>query len=459
MMKIIKNNNESNNNQFEDNPEIQKALDIIQNTNESLLLTGEAGTGKSHFIRYLKENLDLNIVVVAPTGIAAQNIGGSTIHSFFCFPTKPLLEFDSSIKKFKKDSAKREQIQKMDLLIIDEVSMVDGSLKDAISTSLKRNTGNKKPFGGKQILMVGDPFQLPPVARGEKLTFLKEQYNGKYLFFDAKTFTDTTYRSIVLQKNYRHEDQDFIHLLRKVKIGLSYDFLPILNKRYMDQKEIDKLDYVLTIATTNAIVNEVNKTHLDKLLSKEFTFMAEIEGEYPKDNYPTEETLLVKEGAQIIFTDNDEDKRWVNGTIGVIDCVNENGIWVKLKDGIVHQVIIKTWENNNYIYNDEKGTFDSIRIGSFTQYPMKLAWALTIHKAQGMTLEKVIVDTGTGAFCHGQLYVALSRVRKFENLILKTPIKRSDIQTNYRVRNKFYFEMIEPKEDNLPFNFNEAQGK
>jgi tetratricopeptide (TPR) repeat protein len=413
-----------------DNSEFQTALELIQETNLSFFLTGKAGTGKSTFLKHIVNTVSKNFVVVAPTGIAAVNVSGVTLHSFFQFPLRPLLPQDEDIKIFWKNSEKRKIISAMDTLIIDEISMVRADLIDGIDYSLRRNGGNPNlPFGGKQIVFVGDIFQLEPVTiknSGEQ-DIIREIYSSAY-FYNAKVFEKVNLFTIELQKVYRQRDSSFITLLDKVRTKeiISAD-IDKINTRLFSQAELNNKDFAITLTTKNDLADTVNSKKLGGLKKTPFNYTAEVSGEFEESKYPTEPELILKEGAQVIFIKNDTDKRWVNGTIGQISELTDSDIKVELKDGSIHSVEKRVWENIKYQYNKEKNKIEQEIVGTFKQYPLKLAWAITIHKSQGLTFERIVVDFGTGTFASGQAYVALSRATTFDGLFLKQKMHSTDI--------------------------------
>ena len=421
-----------------DNIEIQNAFALIQETNQSFFLTGKAGTGKSTFLKNIVESTSKNFVVVAPTGIAAINVGGVTIHSFFQFPLRPLLPEDEDIKVFWKDSEKRKIISSMDTLIIDEISMVRADLIDGIDYSLRRNGGNPNlPFGGKQVVFIGDIFQLEPVTiknSGEQ-KIINEIYGSAY-FYNAKVFDKINLFTIELQKVYRQSDPIFINLLDKVRVKeiLPKD-LDKINTRVFSEHELKKKDFTITLTTKNDLADRVNSVKLAELINNPFSYTAEVSGEFEESKYPTESELILKEGAQVIFIKNDSEKRWVNGTIGQVCRLTDTEIKVKLKDGSIHSVEKRVWENIKYQYNKEKKKIEQEIVGTFKQYPLKLAWAITIHKSQGLTFDRVVIDFGDGTFASGQAYVALSRVTSFEGLFLKHKIQTTDICIDEEIKN------------------------
>lgn len=420
-----------------ENKEFQTALELIQGTNLSFFLTGKAGTGKSSFLRYIVDTTSKKYVVVAPTGIAAVNIGGVTIHSFFQFPLRPLLPEDEGIKVFWKNSEKRKIITEMDTLIIDEVSMVRADLIDGIDYSLRRNGGNPSlPFGGKQVIFVGDIFQLEPVSirnSGEQ-KIINEIY-GRAYFYDAKVFEKVDLFTIELQKVYRQTDSIFISLLDKVRVKetLQKD-IDKLNSRVFSESELNKNDFAITLTTKNDSAERVNFIKLSEIKKDSFKYIAEVSGVFEESKYPTEFEMILKEGSQVIFIKNDIDKRWVNGTIGQVYELTGTTIKVKLKDGSVHSVDKRIWENIKYLYNNEKKKIEQEIIGTFKQFPLKLAWAITIHKSQGLTFDKVVIDFGEGTFASGQAYVALSRATNFEGLFLKQKIHTTDIYIDEAIK-------------------------
>lgn len=413
-----------------DNPLFQKALSLIQETNLTFFLTGKAGTGKSTFLKYAVENSTKKIVVVAPTGIAAINVGGVTIHSFFQFPLRPLLPEDEDIKLFLKNSEKRNIISAMDTLIIDEISMVRADIIDAIDFSLRQNSDNpSQPFGGKQIVFVGDIFQLEPVtviSTGEQKIF-NEFYSSRY-FYHAKVFDKINLFTVELQKVYRQRDSGFIELLDKVRLkNITQSDIEILNRRVISENDIHQKNFTIFLTTKNDLADSVNNQKISKLETKAFKYYADVSGEFDESKYPTEAELILKEGAQVIFIKNDIDKRWVNGTIGRIDKLTESSIDVKLESNEIYSVDKRAWESIKYVYNRKKKKIEKEIVGTFIQYPLKLAWAITIHKSQGLTFEKVVIDFGDGTFASGQAYVALSRVKSFEGLNFKSKLCTADI--------------------------------
>jgi len=419
------------------NIEFQTALELIQETNQSFFLTGKAGTGKSTFLKHIVETVSKDFVVVAPTGIAAVNVGGVTIHSFFQFPLRPLLPEDEDIKIFWKDSEKRKIISGMDTLIIDEISMVRADLIDGIDYSLRKNGGNPNlPFGGKQVVFVGDIFQLEPVTiknTGEQ-KIISEIYGSSY-FYNAKVFERVSLFTVELQKVYRQTDSSFISLLDKVRVKeISQTDLNLINTRVFSQSELNKKDFAITLTTKNDLADTVNFKKLTELKTDQFTYNAEVSGEFEESKYPTEPELSLKVGAQVIFIKNDTDKRWVNGTIGQVCGLTDTEIKVKLKDGEIYSVEKRIWENIKYQYNKEKKKIEQEIVGTFKQYPLKLAWAITIHKSQGLTFDRVVVDFGSGTFASGQAYVALSRATSFEGLFLKQKLNSTDIYVDDEIK-------------------------
>lgn len=420
-----------------DNIEFQTALDLIQETNQSFFLTGKAGTGKSTFLKHIVETTSKNYVVVAPTGIAAVNVGGVTIHSFFQFPLRPLLPEDEDIKVFRKNSEKRKIISAMDTLIIDEISMVRADLIDGIDYSLRRNGGNPNlPFGGKQVVFVGDIFQLEPVTirnSGEQ-KIINEIYGSSY-FYNAKVFEKVNLFTVELQKVYRQTDPIFISLLDKVRIKeTSQADIDKINSRVFSETELKKKEFAITLTTKNDLADRVNSIKLLELKTNPFTYTAEVSGDFEENKYPTDPEMTLKEGAQVIFIKNDTDKRWVNGTIGQVNELTDTTIKVKLKDGSVHSVEKRVWENIKYQYNKDKKKIEQEIVGTFKQYPLKLAWAITIHKSQGLTFDRVVIDFGDGTFASGQAYVALSRATSFEGLFLKQKMQTTDIYIDEEIK-------------------------
>lgn len=420
------------------NKEFQDALNLIQYTRQSVFLTGKAGTGKSTFLRYICDNTKKKHVVLAPTGIAAINAGGSTLHSFFKLPFYPLLPDDANFSLqrgrihefFKYTKPHRKILEELELVIIDEISMVRADIIDAVDRILRVYSRNlREPFGGKQILLVGDVFQLEPVIKGDEREILNRFYPTPY-FFSARVFSQIDLVSIELQKVYRQTDPVFVNVLDHIRNNTAGAAdLQLLNTRYGTQIEQSEADMYITLATRRDNVDFINDRKLAELPGEPAVFQGEITGDFPESSLPTSKELVLKPGAQIIFIKNDFDHRWVNGTIGVISGFDpvEDTLYVITDDGKECDVKRESWRNIRYKYNEEKKQIEEEELGTFTQYPVRLAWAITIHKSQGLTFSRVVIDFTGGVFAGGQAYVALSRCTALEGIQLKKPISRADI--------------------------------
>jgi ATP-dependent DNA helicase PIF1 len=418
------------------NAHFKLAFDALENTNECIFITGKAGTGKSTFLRHFVANTKKQVVVLAPTGIAAINAGGSTVHSFFRLPFRPIVQDDEEIHRFSKSTEKFKILHKMDTLIIDEVSMLRADLIDAIDQSLRVNGGQPdKPFGGKQVIFFGDLFQLEPVVQNNEVErYLFTEYYKSHYFFDARVFREAHLSCIELRKVYRQSDPDFINLLDSVRLKKADDSdLEKLNSRIDRYFEPRTEDLYVTLCTRNNIASGINEYELGKLGTVEYVFKGIVENEFSMKQLPTEEILVLKEGAQVIFIKNHPAGKWVNGTIAKVNSLGPEKIEVQLPNGDLEEVMMETWENKIYRWDAMNRRVKSEVIGTFKQYPIKLAWAITIHKSQGLTFDRMILEMGGGTFAHGQLYVALSRCRSFEGLILREPIRYKDMIIDDRV--------------------------
>jgi ATP-dependent exoDNAse (exonuclease V) alpha subunit len=409
------------------NDEFKAAFDLMENTAERLFITGKAGTGKSTLLKYFKANTGKKIIVLAPTGVAAINVGGQTIHSFFRLPPK-IIQKDA-IKRLRDKSL----VENLDMVIIDEVSMVRADLMDGIDYALRLNRGKMKtPFGGVQMVFFGDLFQLPPVVEHEARQLLGERYSSPY-FFSAKAFDDCNMRSIELSTIYRQKDSSFMELLNRVRNKEhTEEDLGILNERVHKDIAPSKKDTTVILTTTNSLASVINQDRLSRLPGKAITYEAVAAGRFEESAYPTDTSLKLKIGAQVILIKNDPGKQWVNGTLAKVVALSEDSIVVDI-NGQTCDVPVVKWQKIEYSYNEEEDKIEDEVVGAFAQYPIKLAWAITIHKSQGQTFDKVIIDLGHGAFTHGQLYVALSRCTCLDGIRLKRPVRQSDIIFDERI--------------------------
>ncbi|EMY81614.1 5'-3' DNA helicase [Psychroflexus gondwanensis ACAM 44] len=431
-----------------ENVEFYNASEFVRHTDKLVYLTGKAGTGKTTFLKYIKDTTNKNTVILAPTGVAAINAGGVTINSFFQIPFGPFVPDDSRLRTtatgtensetiyttFRYRDDKKEIIENLELLIIDEISMVRADMLDVIDRILK--VFRKKPylpFGGVQVILIGDTFQLPPIADNEQWSILSQFYKTPF-FFSSKIIEQNTPLYIELKKIYRQNEQEFIDLLNRVRISqVNANDFSVLNAKYNPTFSGNGSDYII-LATHNNIVNETNLTKLNQLTTELFTYEANVTGTFPEKHKPTDHYLKLKIGAQIMFLKNDtgEYKRYYNGKIGKIKELEEASITVVFDDESEVEVERAVWNNIQYSYNKEQKKIIEEIAGTFEQFPIRLAWAITVHKSQGLTFEKVIADLGR-AFAPGQVYVALSRCTSFSGLMLKTQLNSYAIKTDPRV--------------------------
>ena len=417
------------------------AKDIILNTDTTLFVTGRAGTGKTTLLRYVAESSQKNTVVVAPTGIAAINAGGVTIHSFFKLPFAPFIPSVIEAKKLiagqKMRAEFRSVIRSVDMIIIDEVSMLRADILDAIDVVLRHYRNSKFPFGGVQMVFFGDMYQLPPVCVNDEWFILKDYYSTPY-FFSAKVFEKQEIVCLELDKIFRQRDADFVEILNQVRNNnISKENFNRLNDRYNPDFDLENNPDFVVLTTHNAVSDDINESRLIDIDSKTFIFDAAIKGDFPEYLYPVEQQIVLKKGARVMFTANDHinpERLYYNGKMGTVVELEDNNVYVTCdgEDDPI-QVNYETWENNTFSYNRKENSVDVKTIGTFTQLPLRLAWAITIHKSQGLTFQKVAIDAAN-SFTSGQVYVALSRCTSLDGIVLLSPINSNSIMVDSRIQ-------------------------
>ena len=429
------------------NEQLDLAWQFVEHTGVNVFLTGKAGTGKTTFLRRLKERSPKRMVVVAPTGVAAINAGGVTIHSFFQFPLAPYIpggSFNSKDEKYRFSKEKKNIIRTLDLLVIDEISMVRADLLDQIDAVLRLHKDRHRPFGGVQLLMIGDLSQLAPVVKDGEWTLLREYYHTPY-FFGSHALQQTRHVTIELTHVYRQTDRTFINILNEVRENcLTPESLALLNSRVDGQQAEDNsafkiqnsafTDGTIRLTTHNATANRYNEERMDALKSIRFSFKAKVTGTFPESSYPAEETLVLKKGCQVMFLKNDsQGSRYYNGKLGIVSAVDAKRICVRgIDDNVEIEVEPDVWTNARYVIDKETKEIREEIEGEFRQYPLRLAWAITVHKSQGLTFDRAVLDVNA-AFASGQVYVALSRCRSLEGLVLTAPLSPSSVKTDLLV--------------------------
>ncbi|RKY42646.1 MAG: AAA family ATPase [Candidatus Omnitrophota bacterium] len=416
--------------------QFKKAFNLMEKTNKHVFVTGKAGTGKSTLLEYFRSRSKKKIVVLAPTGVAALNVRGQTIHSFFRF--KP----DVTIEKIKKRKVRDTSIfKKLDSIVIDEISMVRADLLDCIDYALRKYRNSySKPFGGVQMIFIGDLYQLPPVVTRSEKNLFNGYYKGAY-FFNANVFQEFQMEVVELEKIYRQKDEKFISILNSIRNNTVSDKeIEILNRCVGRKFSKDKKIPVITLTTINKKAKEINDYHLLQLKSKIHIYKARIKGEFEKQSYPADEVLRIAKGAQVMLLNNDSSGRWINGTLGeVIEIENKKDkpdtIIVRLEEGNIVEVIPYEWELFHFVYNEAIDAIETKTVGKFIQYPLKLAWAVTIHKSQGKTFQRVVIDFSRGTFAPGQAYVALSRCVSLDGISLTRPFKKGYVFTDPEIVN------------------------
>lgn len=419
------------------NEQLELAWQFVERTGVNVFLTGKAGTGKTTFLRQLKERSPKRMIVVAPTGVAAINAGGVTIHSFFQFPLAPYVpgsSFNTKDERFRFSKEKKRIIRTLDLLVIDEISMVRADLLDQIDAVLRLHKDRNRPFGGVQLLMIGDLSQLAPVARESDWTLLREYYTTPY-FFGSKALQQTRHVTIELQHVYRQTDTTFVDILNEVRENrLTANGLAMLNSRYCKEEKVLNSEGVIRLTTHNLTANNYNEQRMDSLKGKRYTYEAEITGTFPESSYPAEKTLELKNGCQVMFLKNDtQGARYYNGKLGIITSLDDDHIKVRgLDDDTEVEVTPDIWTNARYVIDKETKEIREEIDGEFRQYPLRLAWAITVHKSQGLTFDRAVIDVNA-AFAAGQVYVALSRLRSLEGLLLTAPLSPAAVKTDVAV--------------------------
>lgn len=419
-------------------PQFSKALDLLENSKKHLFITGNAGTGKSTLLEYWRDNTKQKVAVLAPTGVAALNVKGQTIHSFFGFRPDITVQ---KIQRFYRKINRKGLYKKLNTIVIDEISMVRADLLDCIDAILRMHGKNHNlPFGGIRMIFIGDLHQLPPVVTESEKDIFSTFYKTPY-FFSANVFEDLDLEYLELKKIYRQNDQEFIEILDSIrKNKVSSEQLTLLNSRVDEQFELPANKFFITLTTTNKKTQAINSHHLSKIGSEEFTYTGKGEGKFDPKALPTSESLRIKTGAQIMMVANDREGRWVNGSLGKISRVIQDPkggpdiIMVELSDEEEVAITPHTWEMFKIDYNPATDKLTTESVGSYTQYPLTLAWAITIHKSQGKTFDNVIIDFGWGTFAHGQAYVALSRCTNLQGIILMKPFEKEHIITDENIK-------------------------
>ncbi len=411
------------------NDQFKHALKLMNETTSHVFITGKAGTGKSTLLSLFIDQTEKPIAVLAPTGVAAINIKGETIHSFFKF--FPSITLGEAMKKGRQQR-KNDLYKNLRTIVIDEVSMVRADLMDCMDVFLRTAKGIPKPFGGVQMIFIGDLYQLPPVLTTQEKPHFERVYESPW-FFHSEVFQNKIFsmKFVELEKIYRQKDEAFIHLLNAIRTNtVDANHIQTINHRLKAEKDKDAIQ----LTSTNDRANEINQVRLSQLQSKSRSFRGLTRGSFEVKQFPTEQELILKVGAQIMFVNNDSSGRWVNGTIGQVVELGEEMIKVKISDGGTVEISPYTWDLYKYYFDADSRSLEQETVGAFTQIPVRLAWAITIHKSQGKTFDRVQIDLGRGSFASGQTYVALSRCRTFEGITLQKPIKPSDIRLDWRVQ-------------------------
>jgi len=413
-------NEKININSIKISPEQEKLFEKMENSSEHFFVTGKAGTGKSVLLQYFKSKSKKSLIVGAFTGVAALNIGAQTLNSLFRLPPSEPIDLD----KLNIDEQTKTLLRHIDTVVIDEISMVRADMMDAIDFLLRQARGNDTPFGGAQMILFGDLYQLQPIVRERALQEYFADNHGGFYFFNAHVWKNATLNTFELVEVFRQKDQAFRNLLDIVRKGKTDEVtLFVLNQRVANKIPEE---CVITLTSTNTIADNINYKRLNQINEKKYEYEAQISGKFDSSAFPADGTLALKKDAQVMCLTNDSGERWVNGTIGVIDSLSDDLIQINI-DGIIYPVTQNTWYKKRYHYNRNTRKVEEEIIATFTQFPLRLAWAITIHKSQGKTYDSAVIDLGDGAFTHGQAYVALSRCSSLEGLYLKRLLTRKDI--------------------------------